>query len=322
LSLALVTAACGTTEGPSLRDRAPAALAIAIAAPAALPTASGEAELHLDLDPATFQQQLVEALQRVNAGSIVFAADETNIADADVVLRPTVEGNPSFRTDQVADDWWASGGLWLVTWVGGLVTEDYQYSTDLVTDCAVFSNAAGRTMDDAIARSRISCPPVETSFFERNDFLSWPTLQSLVLPPFWTTDSTETTNSALSKRYVTGVADKLTQWLKDDFENQAVAADVALRMVAPAANGGGVEGNQATVVFEIEGLTPVRSVALQAPGQDWQTCTIEPLDVLGNPKSRVTHDLRNLATGDNLIRVKIETDKVHTRTLRIRRTDR
>lgn len=320
--LALVAAACGTTEGPSLRERPPAALCIAVETPGSIPASRND--LRLSIDGATFQELLIQSLQQVDAATSVVAAGSPEAAAADVVIAPQIEGDTGFRADEVVD-WWASGGLWLVTWVGGLVTQDYQYRNAMTTTCALNASSRG----SALATFRINRPTLTTSFFERNDFLSWPTVQSLVLPPFWTTDDAETTSTALSTAYVQAVAEDLAKRLKGDFESTAQATgDIALSFIAPAENGGELTGaNQATLIFRIDSPKPASRVQVMVQGQEWRDAAIDN-DAIENgiPYTRVTHDLTGLERGDNVVRVRIELDgdntRPHTRTLRIRSVDR
>ncbi|MCB9917392.1 MAG: hypothetical protein H6832_03220 [Planctomycetes bacterium] len=203
-----------------IRDKAPAALKVAICQPTfSFQANASNASLNFGSNATALHDALFEQLSELNTvTSIVKAAgagDETD--GADVYIESELLGSPDFDSSSFASTWLASGGLWLVSWIGGLLTDDTAYQSSLTLKFKV-KNAVTRGDESS---GELPLGSLSTSFWERNRLLSFSGLQSLILPPFWTSDDTSTTSTALTNRATEAFALRLANYLKSDFERSA-----------------------------------------------------------------------------------------------------
>lgn len=209
-----------TNEGP-VQDIAPAPLTIAIG-PIADPEAKpSEGDLRFVSDGEALRRQLIEHLVDLRAASqIVEAADgaAANEARADVFISPTPDGSVSISHRGTNGRWWSSGGLWLVTWFGGLLVEASTYDTNLRFKCSLNELKTSMSTEFPAASG-----PVDLSFLDRNSLLSWSGLQSLILPPFWTSDQSDSTSAELTGRATRAAAARIAEFLKLDFPHRSIA---------------------------------------------------------------------------------------------------
>src|SRR5688572_2607058 len=228
LLLALAATGCRTTdpafftpEGRPLRDLTPAAYRIAVAPirmdqdrAASLPSARSAASLPFAYSLEGLRARIIADLGEQHAASEVFpvgeaALEEARDARADMLLRVRLT---AVELSHVGSSGGAvlAGFLWLTTWVGGTLVQDSTYSARLELECDFVNPYDGRVLDSLTASSE----RVDLTFWDRNDVLSFGTLQSLVLPPSWTTDDAATTGQSLSRKAAARVAAQLTSYLK------------------------------------------------------------------------------------------------------------
>lgn len=225
LLFALAAFACSSTDpnllgpgGQPLEDWTPLEYRIAVA-PFEIPsplmvsgmlpeTPTGE----------TFQEDFIEGLREVNAASLIVAVDGENPVEAsrgaaEILVLPRIQ-YADLRYDEVGERWYVTGLLWFMTWLGGLFVEDSVYHARMVVDLKIVALDTGRTIIDNLT---INTDYVDLSFFDRNPVFSWGTLQSVIVPPFWTSDNKAQTQESLSKRALKIVAAKMKQFLVLNF---------------------------------------------------------------------------------------------------------
>jgi hypothetical protein len=315
LLLLLGCGACATADdADTLRDLPPAPLVVLVdwAADGRAPS------LQLEGEPvaATRQQMaeyLAQELRALDASSrIVTRAEAANVTP-DVTL--TFEPNGEIAFSHIgASGFLAAGGLWLVTWIGGLLVPDSEYEVRIAGNCR-FAVDTVNSFDEPV-----SSEPVELSFFERNDFLSGPTLQSLVLPPFWTTDQTDKTGDALARSAMRIAARRAATLLKTNFEDRAADGLTCAVRVEKPANGSAVSLSsmpiQLVATSHAEGV-PVKRVAVSVNDGPETELSLQEADQVAFGY-RLRGNLTGLAPGrENWVRIRVTTDQEFTRTLRL-----
>jgi hypothetical protein len=214
-----------------------------------------------------------------------------------------------------ADTWWASGGLWLVTWIGGLAVNDSTYNANLQIEYSVeFPHSRSEV------KKSYESDPVDTTFFERNDLFSWPTAQSLILPPFLTTDQPDTTRDALTRRAVDSVALGLARDLKQRFEEFEARDNCSVKVTSPI-NGSSVDSDTITLKGLIRAQSSIDGVSTELngkPGVAVNSVKVEGDDFWPH-QSSFSHTVSGLKLGANSIRITISAGDLSTRTLSITR---
>lgn len=216
----LTAAACASPSGLSdveeakaIRDAEPIPFRIGVAPVTTAPSAITEGELRFAFDESDLRSRLCNDFAALRTASEVVAiTDEVDIEDLDLVLRPHVRA-ALLAYDDATQGAWLSSILWITTWFGGLWIEDSSCQSRLQLDWEVVNpreERSGRVLDSL----RCSSEQSELAFLERNSFFSWQTLQSLIIPPAFTSDSDVTTASALSRRAVDSVAASVARYLK------------------------------------------------------------------------------------------------------------
>jgi hypothetical protein len=258
---------------------------------------------------------LVQSLGDWRAASAVVRLSELGDRSvADVVLIPRLRGPVEFRYEGWSNTWWASAGLWLVTWIGGMAVNDSTYRTEMVVDYELHFPRG-----DHVVPRRATSRTVDTTFLERNDFFSWPTVQSLVLPPFLTTDQQQSTSEVLTRRAVEGVAVDIARYLKRDFDADARDKDFCAVQFAEPRNGAEVEGDAVTVRGTIVSRYPVGTVTMRVGGSEAVAAFDSAPSSDGLQRTEFRCDVRGLRPGDNFINVVVTAGDEHTRTLVVRR---
>jgi hypothetical protein len=234
---------------------------------------------------------------------------------ADVAIKLVPRGPIRFAHKETAS-YLGAGGLWLVSWIGGLLVPDSTYTVRMDATCR-FAPAG----DEAEYFEReIAGGEIDLSFFERNDLISLPTLQALVLPPFWTTDQSDKTSAALTRSSMRLVAQRIATELKQDFERLAEVEFLCSVRVQTPRNG-------QTVVSP---TTPITLTAISQASDPVSRVTVsvnggapEPLEILlgrdGASRVEARGELRGLALDhDNWVRIDVTAGKIYTRTLRLK----
>ncbi len=315
LSLSLVgLPACSSVEPmANVRNLPPSALTIAVEAVPSVLLGESTDGLAFAASAAELRDMLVDALRAVNAASRVVPATEDNAAHADVTLNLSFR-EPVTMSHQGTSSYLAAGGLWLITWIGGLLVPDSSYNVKLAADCSL-KFPRPRSIVRAVGSKAVSL-----SFFQRNDFLSWSTLQSLVLPPFWTTDQKDATSAALTKRSVDNLAEEIAAFLKQDFEERALETDFCrIELLEPTKNGAPVPGTSMLIEFAVIAKDEIKtiSVAVNDEAPRPVTPTRSEQRQFDDYRAVVALELQGLRQDqDNWVRVVIETKEEFTRTLR------
>ena len=202
VGLFVAASACSTVDPDAVRGD-PAALVVAIT-----DVEHGE-RLAVDAGglgfrggASKFHDVLLATLTKYGAASDVIVWQEGSEVFPDVLITPVIERAEPFVHEGVSSGFWASGLLWLGTWIGGLAVDDSNYDTNLV----VRFDVRDAVSDFEIQAVNASGGMVSTSFLDRNSFFSWSTVQALILPPFWTSDDIESASVELTDRAVTNAS--------------------------------------------------------------------------------------------------------------------
>lgn len=256
---------------------------------------------------AEFGEMLAQELRLLNASSRVVTRNDRGDTRADltVILTPSsaIELSHVGTTNFVA-----AGGLWLITWFGGLLVDDSTYQINMQANCR-FAIDADVGVDRTVTGAEASL-----SFFERNDLVSWPGLQSLILPPFWTTDQQDTTCAALERESVRIAAQQIARELKADFE-ESTRADLhcSVKLLQPVQNGLPVSGTSMPIKLQVDARDKVSRVTASVNGQKPVVLDLQPVKT----KFEATGMLSGFDPGaDNWVRVVVTSDDNYTRTLR------
>ena len=308
-----------TSELAETRGLAPCPITLAIGDFAGVsPAAETEDAIAMQATSVELQQLLADSLGKVRAASRVVRLSEIDAQEADIVLRPRLAAPVTFRYEGWSSSWWASGGLWLVTWIGGMAVDDSTYQSNMVVDCdLVFTGSQIETT------RREASGEVDLSFLERNDFFSWPTVQSLILPPFLTSDQSDSTRQALTQRAVDDVAVRLARYLKQNFEQDALEADFCGVKFDSPINGAEIGTDSVLVSGLVRSKDPISAIRVFVnQSKDPLDATIIDLDPPDEnlPESRRFRcEVPGLQAGDNWIRVLVASGDPHHRTLLVKR---
>jgi hypothetical protein len=223
-------------------------------------------DFRLEGEPvATTRARVVDMLARelraLNASSHVVVPGESSPLEPDVILtfwpRGTIE-----MSHVGASSVLAAGGLWLVTWIGGLLVPDSTYAVTMDAACRYTTVGTNWSFE-----KELQSDTAALSFFERNDFFSGPTLQSLVLPPFWTSDQDDKTGAALSQAAMRIVARQITELMKTDFDELSQNdLKCSIRITSPV-NGDPVASS--TMLLSLDAASteaPIKKVIAQVVG--------------------------------------------------------
>jgi hypothetical protein len=307
-----VLAACATTDtGREIRELPPAALCLLVDTQPSAAAPAGATPLS-DTTRNNWVRMIAEELRRLDATSRVVTRAELGDNAPDLVVTLVANRPPQFEHTG-ASSVLLAGGLWITTWIGGLLVPDSSYRLDWD---ATYRLAP--TLPSAAAfERRIQTGEVVLSFFERNDFFSGPTLESLILPPFWTTDQADKTNGALEQAAVRTAALEIATFLKRDFERAANTNWRCSVEVKQPRNGQPVIGTELNLVLAVSrARTAVERVTARLINGPPIELSLAP-DGAGTVASGKLTGLRTDV--ENRIRVEVVTDKTFTRTLRLAR---
>ena len=332
-ALLTVLGACATADtSDELRRKPPAPWVVSIDW---APDSRSDADFRYagELVPTT-KAEAVELLTRelraLDASSkIVIAGEPTDVPpDISLIITP----RSAIRMEHAgASSPLGALGLWLVSWIGGLLVRESSYYVQVDATCSytIHDSVGNRTFKKDLA----SDPADERffaqlSFFERNDFFSGPTLQSVVLPPFWTTDQHDKTGSALAQAAMRIVAREITALLKSDFDVLSQNALTCLVEVREPVNGAAVTSSSTPVEVVVRSVgDPIKLVTARVMAQTGHGPVSELTRVRdvneGLVASGEVHGLRPDSV--NWVRIQVTTgaaedasrDRHYTRTLRL-----
>ena len=313
----LITAGCSTADTMGeIRQLPPSPIRVGIAEFATFPAPSAQAAMEASADKNQMRQLLLNSLTRARTASEVrLLKPSDDQRSFDVILTPSMTRRATFSHKGWANTWWASGGLWLVTWIGGLAINDSAYNVNL---------QVGYDVQFTYSRSEVNksydSDAVDTTFFERNDLISWPTVQSLILPPFLTTDQSDTTREVLTRRAVDSVAHGLAKDLKQRFEEFEAADNCSVKVTTPI-NGAITTSDSITLQGFIKAQSAIAGVSTEL--NDMSAVDVTPVEVPGDDfwpfQSSFSHTVRGLKLGPNFIRIMVKSGDRSTRTLIITR---
>lgn len=243
-------AACSGVDA-ALRDSTGAPLATT--PPVQFRLAVGPATQDGDTEADRLRDEVVRWLEDLEACSAVFAVATPDAAAGRADLYLQLHPATSTPADHPAAHLGTSGaavpvaGLWLTTWFGGFLLRDSAYRGSLVLQCDFLGADDGRSLGRLVADPGT----IELSYFERNPFPSWSFLQTLVLPPFWTTDDPAATRQAVAQRSLAAAAGRIAAFLKEELEPGLDRdAAIRLRLLSPNRNGAQVE-NPCALEFQL-----------------------------------------------------------------------
>jgi len=211
------------SEDRPLEELPPALYSVAIA-PLELSGAnldnSGDGKFRYPLAPEELQQQLVADLERLGAASAVYPVGTSDLVEAvslrsDLLVRPRLRRAAQFERVGTSKRGFTSGLFWFTTWIGSFWVQDTTYDAGLAVDFDIVNPHDTQRIDSFTASSEMA----DLTFWDRNDFLSLGTLQSIVLPPFWTSANGERTNTRLSELANARLAGRLTRYLKEELSS-------------------------------------------------------------------------------------------------------
>lgn len=226
----------------------PAACRLAVGLPDYVAAPSGG--LHFDQGGVALQEAVVNRLRALRSASDVIAVKDRAQArteQADLYMELRVEGDVALAHAGLSGGWWSSGLLWMVTWIGGLLTDDSTYATSLRLRGDLASAQESRP---PFASPAGDSGPVDLTYWDRNTLWSWRFLQCLVLPPFWTTDDPALTSAALSREATDRACVGLASFIKTQLE-ASCSGDLGGFELRQPENGASVTGDAVTLEFAI-----------------------------------------------------------------------
>ena len=318
LVLALLASCASSDAYADIRKQPPCPITLAIDVPTVAAAEASAGSQSMTVRPGEMQDLLVRGLRKVRAASRVVPLSElASPSDADVVLRPTLRQTAPFEYIGCSDSWWASGGLWLVTWIGGMAVNDSSYRANME---AVFQLEFPQS--ERRFQQQMGSRDIDLSFLQRNDLFSWPTVQSFVLPPFWTTDQLDTTTAALTGHAVDDVAAKLGEYLKQQFEDESKTHDLCSIGIESPVNGATVTTESVKITGVIRPAVQITSVqASLNGGSEVEASVVALADGEGGDgvdrayQRRFRVNLRGLNPGENFVRITVQAGDEYTRTL-------
>lgn len=255
-----------TPDGKPLVNAPPAPYRIAV-----LPVAATEAAddpqargLRFTITADALRNRLVARMNSLRAATDVFVtatAEEATATGADLILAPRLVGTPRIEHVSVSQYWWASGLLWITTWIGGLLVPDSTYEAHVVLECD-FRNAAGDASE--VIGLTVASGRADLNFWDRNTFLTGGFFLSLLLPPFWTTDAASITSDSLSERALDQLTGRITSFLK--FELAEREKDTYGQVVFDSPANDTIAGASTVVQGTVHGRHAIEAIAITANG--------------------------------------------------------
>lgn len=270
-------------RGPAFSEiRAPAAYRVAIAPvvgshvqrPLEATSSETASALRFTYLPGELRTRLIRSLIEAEVTTAVVAVGELDLlearaARADLLLRlqltraaPRHVGLSGFPTV-------GAGLLWFGTWIGGLLMPDCLYDPGIEVECTAISPHDGRP----IARFALSSTPIHLRFVDRNPFISAALAQSLILPPFWTSDDPIRTSHSLSERGTEHIATQLARVI-EELERPSESQAVRVSFQQPA--NGERTGAITRLHARIEALGPIEEISLRVNGTPSPTRHFNP----------------------------------------------
>jgi len=313
--LTTLTAVLGCASGPqaalekeaaSVRSMPPSACRLAVGIGKGPENGAAAGGLHFTMDAVRLRDAVVAELTRLNTASAVIAvadAQDASRTGADVYLDLRVLASDPPTHQGLSSGWWSSGLLWLITWIGGLLTDDSTYQTNLRLSASlahVDSSEIGSVSADSGA--------VDLSYWDRNTVASWRFLQCLVLPPFWTTDDPQLTSQALTEHAVSEASVRIADYVKRKLEDDSATRLARFTLRQPARNGIEVDADSVQLEFVIESPTaPVASLVvdqdgartpIDLPPEVFQSgsyvCAVPPMRIALRPGVNEVHVVANI----------------------------
>jgi len=176
--------------------------------------AAPESGLALPYDASEMRDRLVAVLDDLTTSTSIQAVEpDVEVFDFDLLVRPRIR-RVSLGYEGATQGAVLSSLLWITTWVGGLFLDDAEYNADVDLEWDLVLPDSSRAVDVLETRSG----RFELDFLDRNALLSWASLQSLVVPPVLTSDSTLRTSQALADRALAVSGAGLARYLKSGMD--------------------------------------------------------------------------------------------------------
>ncbi len=304
--------ACATNEArDQLRNAPPAPLIVQLDCMA---PASGAADaLHFTASQDEMRTMLLEELRSLDTCSKVATKAELGAEKPDLVVTLVPKSDIRFEHAGTAN-FLGSGGLWLVTWIGGLLVPDssYRIAMDASWNYSIPQVETKKFQFD------FSGEEVDLSFFDRNSLLSLQGLQSLVLPPFWTSDQTEKTSTSLTRSSMQLAARKVANELKRNFANAEKSFECEIKINTPA-NGSTFRSTSIPISLEAKSLNSQPIGRVRASVENGKSVDLEvtPAPNANGFVVEAKGVLELQPNRENFVRIEVQADKVYTRTLRL-----
>ena len=214
-----------------VRALEPAPYRVALAPPTLGEEVSGAALQALDRD--TLQQELREGLERLGCASDLVCLDSADVAAADearadILLCPRLTA-VRFGHEGATAQGLLSTMLWAVTWIGGLFVPDNAYIAGVQIDWRLVNPHNGQPVATLPGRMR-SC---RLAFTDRNPWVSWGTIQSVVLPPVFTSDDPRALEESLAAAGLAFAAVDASAYLKSGLAGEERELLGELRIESP-----------------------------------------------------------------------------------------
>lgn len=177
------------------------------------------------------QLRLVDRLRELDCASEVYPLKAGEDVDADLLVKPRLTEAFQYQYSEATGGAVASSLLWLGTWVGGLFVDDSSYESRLAVDFDIEMVRDNSRLQSVQIQQM---DPVDVDFLERNDFLSWPMVQSWIIPPFLTSDDPRVLGNSLLGHKLDQVGADLARDLKFDFEKRELERCATIRFDSPA----------------------------------------------------------------------------------------
>lgn len=185
------------------------------------------------LTDADLLETLLANLRALRAASLVTPVPSADLATAnehgaDLLLLPTLSAL-RFEYEGGTAEGLLSSLLWATTWIGGLFVADARYEARLCIDWEIVNPHNGQTVTSLSG----STTSHRLAFVDRNPLFSLGGLQSLFIPPIFTSDDRPRTAALLTDIALAHSAIELTAFLKNGFGGDERELLGELRLESP-----------------------------------------------------------------------------------------
>lgn len=221
-----------------------------------------------------FRDRVIRTLTEGQATTAIVAVGELDLLEArschaDLLLRLRVTRAAPQHVGMSGLHSVTAGVLWLGTWMGGLLVPDSRYDPGLEVVCTAVNPHDGQPL----ARFALTSTPVNLRFLDRNPLASVALAQSLILPPFWTSDDPFRTSHTLSAIGTEHIVHQLVQVLG---RLQTPQESQPLRVEFQQPVNGERTGEVTRLRARVEALGPIEGLTLRVNGVASPTTGFDP----------------------------------------------